>query len=419
LNRLSVRPAPARVAGGTIIVLGLAFFALWALVHSHAKPATKGVTIPANVLYARLHDVTCVLPGRCIAVGNFLPVDKDAASGDPDGDGQAAHTLVESFDGTNWHHLPSPDLGRGGAELSSISCPGVDDCVAVGFYIPARFTMQAPTYPLIESYDGKRWRVIPSPSVGPNSVLESVSCPNSSSCTAVGYETTNIGQNPGDSFFIEDFNGQSWTVTSTSPPAGTNSELDSVSCPSTSSCVAVGNAAPKSDTTVTLPLIEVFSGGLWTATTTPAYGTGSGILYDVSCMSVGDCVAVGNAQTGQGSGSALVLSLTGSTWTAEPAAQRQTGDPSLTTLGCAGDDSCLVAGTSLESGKVIVAQTDGASWNALDVPSSSDNVQSVACTTASKCVLVGFVYVNGVGNTTVLTATVSGSTVTVEKGPDL
>ena len=419
MSRLPVRPARWRIAGATIIVIGIGLFVFFALVHSNAKPATNGAAIPPKVLYARLHDVTCMPAGPCMAVGDFLPVDRDAVHGDPDGDGQATHTLVEAFDGTNWRHLPSPDLGLGGAELSSISCPTPDDCIAVGFYIPARFTMQAPTYPLIEEYDGQTWKVVTSPGVGPNSVLESVSCPNASSCTAVGYETTNLGQNPGDSFFIENFDGQSWTVTPTSSPGGTNSELDSVSCPSTASCVAVGNIAPKSDTTTTLPLIEALEAGKWTATTTPTYTTRSGILYDVTCLAVGDCVAVGNAGTGQSSGSALVLALKGSTWTAQSAAQQQPGDPSLTTLGCGDDDSCLVAGTSLESGKVIVARTDATSWDALDLPSASDNVQSVACMTTSKCVLVGFIYVNGVGNTAALTATTSGSAVTVDRAPDI
>ena len=215
-RRRPVLSAGWLLTGGTVLALVVGLLAYWARPSTATLVRTKAVAAKAKDLFATLDGVTCLTVTYCIAVGDFLPVDKDAAGGDPDGDGQATHTLVESSDARQWRPLPSPDEGHGGAELSSVSCPTKGDCVAVGFYRKAPFGLQAtnapPSYPLIEAYDGHTWRVVASPGVAPNSVLVSVSCPTSSSCTAVGYTTTSIGPNPSESFFVENFDGQSWAV---------------------------------------------------------------------------------------------------------------------------------------------------------------------------------------------------------------
>jgi hypothetical protein len=383
-----------------------------------SRPAAAGSA--KAILFATLDDVTCQTAGHCIAVGDFLPVDQDADGGDPDGDGQSTRTLVESSAGRHWRLLPSPDEGHGGARLSSVSCPVPDDCMAVGFYRPAPFPLQAkiapPSYPLIEAYDGHVWRIVPSPSVAPNSVLVSISCPSISVCTAVGSTTTSVGQNPVESSFVETFDGQSWDVVPLSPPAGTSSGLNSVSCPNISTCVAVGDIAPISDVTDTRPLIEMLAGGTWTMASLPSGDADAGILYNALCLSVGNCLAVGSAASAHTSGSALVLSLRGSTWTADPTALSQAGDVSLTTLGCSSSTDCLVAGTSLVSYQKVVARIDGSRWHELSVPSKSDNIQAIACQSLSQCLIVGSTYVNDFGNTTTLIASVSGGTWTAERG---
>src|ERR1700722_1999837 len=105
-RRWSAPSAQWRIAAGVIILVGIALSVAW--LRSSPKPAAPPV--PAKILYARLHDVSCVSSSRCIAVGDFLPVDKDAIGGDPDGDGQATHTLVESSVSGAWRLVPSPDL---------------------------------------------------------------------------------------------------------------------------------------------------------------------------------------------------------------------------------------------------------------------------------------------------------------------
>ena len=294
------------------------------------------------------------------------------------------------------------------------------DCLAVGFYRPAAFGLQAtsapPTYPLIETYNGRSWQIAASPAVAPNSVLVSVSCSGIAACTAVGYTTASDDQNPVESFFAEDFDGSSWAVASLVPTAGTSSGLNSVSCPDSSTCVAVGYTAPLSDATSTRPLVEVLADGRWSRAALPSDGTNAGILYGVTCRSADNCVAVGDAATVHTSGSALVLSLSGSTWSVNSTALGQPGDLSLTALGC-GDTECLVAGSALDSGQKILARTDATDWQPLTVPDESDNIQGIGCVGPSRCVVVGSGYVNNFGNTMTLIASLSGSSWNAQQSP--
>ncbi len=407
-------------AGGLLVALGVVL----AVTLPSSSPPPRPVAASAKILFATLYGVTCADAAHCVAVGDVLPIDKDAAIGDPDGDGQATHTLVETSDGSTWARQASPDEGRGGAQLSSVSCPTTTDCVAVGFYrpdpFPASATIAPPDSPLIESDSGGRWQVVDGPATGANSVLTSVSCPTESACVAVGYTT--VGQSDGtpvESFFVESFEAGSWSFVPLSPAAGTTSELNSVSCPTSSTCVAVGDAAPVSSPTDTAPLVEEMENGVWTAPTLPSQSSGRGILYDVACPVPGRCVTVGNAVTGQGSGTALVLSMAGTTWSVDQAASGQTGDPSLTALGCADPDDCVVAGQALESAEKVVGKVGPTTWQALASPGFSDNVQGITCPTASTCLAVGSVYVNGFGNTTALVTELSSGDWVAERLPAL
>lgn len=378
---------------------------------------------PTKVLFASLQAVSCVTPVRCVAVGDYLPVDADAALGDPDGDGKASRPLIEAFDGGHWARVPSPEVGHGGAELSAVSCPEAGHCVAVGFYrsdaFPSSATTAPPSAPLIESEANGRWQIVDGPPVAPDSVLTSVSCPSAADCTAVGTTIGPSGVTPLESFFIETFDGRSWTLLPPSAPAGTVSALNAVSCPGPSACVAVGDIAPVSHPTVTRPLVETMENGTWTAAVLPSLGTGQGTLYGVSCPAVRQCVAAGNAVTGASTGAALVLTLSGTAWSVDQAALGQPGDPSLTALACADVDHCLVAGTALESAGKVLAQVNATEWRSLTPPAFSDNVEGAACPTDSSCVVVGNSYVNDIGNTSALTASLSAGAWSEEPNPAL
>ena len=80
--------------------------------------------------------------------------------------------------------------------LNGVSCASPTNCTAVGDYYR---TASGPQPTLIERWNGTAWRVEPSPSTGRGSTLDSVSCPSATSCTAVGS-------------LIIGWNGVSWKV---------------------------------------------------------------------------------------------------------------------------------------------------------------------------------------------------------------
>ncbi len=197
-SQIDVRRRPRWVVPLVVVVLAIAGAATGVVVSAGPnRPRTTAPSSAANtgLLYATLEGVACPSPSSCLAVGDFLPFDKDAATGDPDGDGQATHTLVEVSDGRTWRRSVSPDAGKGGSVLNSVACPATNDCVAVGSYKRALFALQMtkapPAYPLIEDFDGNRWRVVASPTIAPNTTLSSVSCSSVSNCIAVG--ATSVG----------------------------------------------------------------------------------------------------------------------------------------------------------------------------------------------------------------------------------
>jgi len=117
------------------------------------------------------------------------------------------------------------------------------------------------------------------------------------------------------------WDGTVWSIVP-SPNAGTGSnDLFSVSCVSTSDCVAVGNTFNGSALET---LVMVWDGTVWSIVPSPNAGTGSNELQSVSCVSVSECVAVGYSDTGNNVFETLVLSLTGP----EPAPTTTTTAPS-------------------------------------------------------------------------------------------
>jgi hypothetical protein len=97
----------------------------------------------------------------------------------------AAATLIESWDGTSWTVVPSPNPGNFGSFifLRGVSCTSAAACTAAGSYDNFPRT-------LIDSWDGTSWTEVPSPNRGfYGSVLDGISCVSATACTAVGFST--------------------------------------------------------------------------------------------------------------------------------------------------------------------------------------------------------------------------------------
>jgi hypothetical protein len=106
---------------------------------------------------------------------------------------------------------------------------------------------------------------LPSQQPANSSGTGSVSCSTSSTCVAVG----SVGDDYDNNYpLVERLSDGRWTATTTPVPRGparqgVRGELVSVSCPTVKTCAAVGIYNSKGGQT---GLLEIYSGGKWTAT---------------------------------------------------------------------------------------------------------------------------------------------------------
>ena len=238
---------------------------------------------PAGATGSYLSGVSCTSPRACVAVGYYA-----------DRVGQH-RTLVETWSGTRWRirAAPSP-AGATASQLSSVSCPSLSACTAVGYYVIGGHIKN-----LAEAWNGTRWRVQPTPtpagavSADPSAVF----CPDSRHCTLAGdYDT-----NSAELTLAEAWNGTRWRLQPTATPGRDNflTSLPGVSCTSPRSCIAVGSYQ-RLDDGQTTPFAEAWNGTRWLIQSIPtAPRTEGSLLSGVSCSPAGTCTAVGSRGFGQ------------------------------------------------------------------------------------------------------------------------
>jgi hypothetical protein len=195
-----------------------------------------------------LIGVACATITSCKAVGYFV----NGSSVD--------RTVAESWNGTTWTLIPSADNGSNTNTLQDVSCVSSTNCKAVGYYINASSVQKT----LIESWNGSTWSLMTSPNVGTGTnYLRRVSCFSASSCKAVGdYQSGTITKT-----LVESWNGSTWSVMSSPNIGAGNNILYGVSCFAATSCKAVGNYDNASNLEQTLA--ESWNGSSWTVVSSP------------------------------------------------------------------------------------------------------------------------------------------------------
>ena len=251
-----------------------------------------------------LNDVSCVSASSCTAVGYT----SDKAIGE--------RTLVESWNGASWSIVPSPSTGPPKAldELDGVSCVSASACTAVGDSFEMNISRSSEARTLIESWDGTAWSVVPSPNPGtglhrPGDYLHSVSCTAAAACTAVGIEYSGSRRHARAQTLVESWNGTAWSVVPSPNKGSAGSALFGVSCTSMAACTAVGSY----DGSNPGQLVESWDGANWSIVPSPK--TAGGTLTSVACPSPSTCTTVGFDYA---RGATLVESWDGSTWSVVP-----------------------------------------------------------------------------------------------------
>ncbi len=188
--------------------------------------------------------------------------------------------LIEHWDGRDWRQVPSASP-RGATEslLNSVAAAGASNAWAVGYYNTGK-TIKT----LIERWNGRGWAQVASPSPG-DARLKAVAAAGASSAWAVGDYSA-----PGLRPLIERWNGRAWTVEASPNPGGCCNDLNTVATTGQAGAWAAGSTGKKFQEA----MIERWNGRAWTveASPTPAGSRGSN-LTAIAAHSPADAWAVG------------------------------------------------------------------------------------------------------------------------------
>jgi hypothetical protein len=251
----------------------------------------------------------------------------------------------------------------------------------------------------------------------PASFLASVSCTSSTACVAVGGRA---GHRARTQIFNLGWNGVRWTpqvpvdVNHTQP-----NNLNSIACVSAAECFAVGSVG-NFNFADNRRLIEAWNGTAWSvqAIGNPK-GTENTFLNSVSCGGPSLCFAFGdeNDNTDLPVGP-LVEKWDGTGWAVQPALPEPAGANGigLEAVSCASPANCtavgVVASKDFTDQQPLAEHWDGTSWSIEPMPtlngSSQPELLSVSCS-GSVCMATGRMFDSATGTYVPLTEFFNGT----------
>ena len=399
--------------------LGVGSGLRWAFSPAPGVRATK-----VSHRFSQLGPIAC--RATCVIAGEWTDssdaIHPAAISGVP------GHWLTTSLPflpaGSKWVNL----------ELSGAACGSASDCVISGSYgaSPGGTTM------LLYEHRGNSWiRVhVPIPRGDHVDGANVVACPPSGGCRAF----TNYSANPGGPFrmMVLSQSKTSWrhSLAKNETPYGLGDAV-AASCPSSSSCVAIGES---------YVVVRIF--GVWTAREVPAPYPGGGAYFSLSaiaCPMRGTCAMGGRYADSNGFYQGLIASLHGISTTERraplPAGAGVRPSVALAAITCPRVGRCFAIGaeSDMEQGlgpfAVVETLTSGSwksttihlpgdtGWPALpDGPSwIATNPVHIACASTTSCVAMGTLNHQKTGAYTLLEMTLASGkwTAGLIKVPDV
>jgi hypothetical protein len=281
---------------------------------------------------------------------------------------------------STWSVIPSPSKGET-SSLNSVSCVSPSHCVAVGSY-ESDNNQVART--LIESWNGKAWSVAPSLNVGSMSLLNATSC-SSNWCMAIGDFGNTTSPTVKD--FAEWWNASSLTPVAMPNPSNSFDLLGGLSCSSPMFCMAVGDYG-KAQSNNLKTLVETWNGKTWSVVASPDARARGSFLHGVSCLGPTDCVAVGDDENDK----TLIESWNGTEWSIAHSANIP--DDSLSDVSCTSTTNCMAVGFFFKKGRVhpLSEFWNGTTWLIVATPGYRQTIVelgAVSCSGPKNCIAVG------------------------------
>jgi len=289
------------------------------------------------------------------------------------------HPVIERWDGTKWRTVPGPSP-PGGADLYAVAARTANDAWAVG---SANYDRET----LIEHWDGTGWSRVPSPNPsGIVILLEGIAVLSPTNAWAVGISSHLTTGGADIRTLIEHWNGASWKIVPSPNPTG-ESFLHGVSAAASSDVWAVGEAW-KEQAQTGATLVEHWDGATWTVVPSPNPETGKYVFDDlqsVSALSADDAWAVGTVN----SNTPIIEHWDGNAWSAE----EQGDTEELYGVTAVSPTDVWAVGDYNDPYRTLVEHWDGSGWSHIDSPnpaSSKPVLTAVSATSATNAWAAGW-----------------------------
>lgn len=222
--------------------------------------------------------VSCTTSDNCIAAGYVY---------DANGYRHPAYAIETNGSWGDVQQVDTPGGANNNEQFNSISCADANDCVAVG----TDDYGASGVIPIYDTYSngsmGTATEVTTPTGYG---ILYDVYCVDAGDCTAVGTDN-DLNNNINAPIYLSMTSGTWGSINEFSSPDPTGSEINSLSCIDSTDCTAVGTDNDAS-TGLSNAVYSTETAGSWSPVTDIGQ-LGVGYMDGVSCVSTGNCTAVG------------------------------------------------------------------------------------------------------------------------------
>jgi hypothetical protein len=310
-----------------------------------------------------------------------------------------SQAFVTVYNGSTWADLKvagSLNVKNQGS-VNSVGCTSSTSCVAVGQYTDGSNHYQA----FVSVYNGSTWvdhKVAGALNVGNSADLNTVSCTSSTSCVAGGGYTDGSHHYQA---FVSVYNGSTWVDHKVAGAlnVGNYAVVSSVSCASRTSCVVGG--VYRNNSKNTQAFVSVYNGSTWAdLKVAGSLNVGGGAYVNsVRCTSSTSCVAGGGYKDGSNHTQAFVSVYNGRTWADHKVAGALNvgNEGFVNSVSCASSTSCVAGGVYTDRNhlsRAFVSVYNGSTWTDQEAATLLNvgkvgEVNSVSCTSSGRCVAGG------------------------------
>ena len=270
-----------------------------------------------------------------------------------------ARTLVERWQGRAWRRIPSPDRPSGGNFLNAVAAVSASDAWAVGL----SRSPGGPARTLIMHWAGRRWAIVASPNAGRgDNSLVSVAAASARDAWAVGYRDARGVYRS----LAEHWDGNRWTVARLPRLGGPGNGLNAVDTAASGVAWAVGGSARARGPSQ--PLVLRLDGRNWSSVPVPV-SLHSATLNGVAAWGRGGVWAVGATRSGGGD-RVFSLQADGRSWRVVPVAPPAALNVDLNAMWAAAPDDAWAVGSSFDGRwyRPLVEHGAGGRWSSVPTP---------------------------------------------------